>query len=410
MKYNGKSFSYSNNTNIDLLNVDHLYDYLYEIDHDPNRSLGQNILNLLNHVSVTLYLSDVSIPEFLFLKKIASNVGLFTNLHFHDKGYEKEVIKYILEYYNFMEREILDKKRFTNPFFGLPMGVISGDCIVEFSGSQIGYVMNTDFTKFFIKSLENTCIDEKGKLMKINILDEKYYNKIVSSIKDIFKNNFYKEYTDFLGNVDMQYEKFDMNKYHKDLSDENPIMLYSIRSLSGNINLLEDSKELMHDKFEKLGDMCNKVDSFIMRNNTYLEFSISSTLYSYFILNNIIKKDNFITNINLITPSLVTRNLLSKSTFHNSLLPEYEKRFEKYYISMYKSISDNYKEVDIPSIELSSLDSKVSYSIRLNLIEIDHFLKYMDSNFKVDKSILDLSVIRSKIKVFYNSINSIINK
>ena len=60
MKYNGKSFSYSNNTNIDLLNVDHLYDYLYEIDHDPNRSLGQNILNLLNHVSVTLYLSDIS--------------------------------------------------------------------------------------------------------------------------------------------------------------------------------------------------------------------------------------------------------------------------------------------------------------------------------------------------------------
>ena len=89
MKYHGKSFSYSNNTNIDLLNVDHLYDYLYEIDHDPNRSLGQNILNLLNHVSVTLYLSDVNIPEFLFLKKIASNVGLFTNLHFHDKGYEK---------------------------------------------------------------------------------------------------------------------------------------------------------------------------------------------------------------------------------------------------------------------------------------------------------------------------------
>ena len=71
-------------------------------------------------------------------------------LHWAD---EKEVIKYILEYYNFMEREILDKKRFTNPFFGLPMGVISGDCIVEFSGSQIGYVMNTDFRKFFIKSL-----------------------------------------------------------------------------------------------------------------------------------------------------------------------------------------------------------------------------------------------------------------
>lgn len=410
MKYNGKSFSYRNNANIDLLNVDHLYEYLYEIDHDPNRSQGQNILNLLNHVSVTLYLSDVSIPEFLFLKKIASNVGLFTNIHFHDKGYKKEALKYIEEYYQFMEREILDKKKFTNPFYGLPMGILSGECIVEFSGSQIGYVMNTDFRRFFVTSLENTCLDEKGKLMKINIFDSKYYNKIVSSIKDIFKNNFYKEYAEVLGNVDTQYEKFDMNKYHKDLSDNNPIKLYSIRSLSGNINLVEDSKELMSKKLIDLEDISNKVDSFIVRSNTYLEFSISSTLYSYFILNNIIKLDNFITNVNLVTPSLVTRNLLSKFTFYGALLPEYEKRFNAYYTSMYKAISDDYKELDIPSIELSSLDSKVSYSIRLNLVELDDYIKYIDSNFTEDKSTLDLNTIISKLKVFYNSINSIIIK
>jgi hypothetical protein len=60
--------------NLSLLNIDTLYKIVADLDNSSNNILGSNAHELYSHAAITFELSEISLLDYYYLKRMSSDI------------------------------------------------------------------------------------------------------------------------------------------------------------------------------------------------------------------------------------------------------------------------------------------------------------------------------------------------
>jgi hypothetical protein len=156
---------------VDFLNIDTLFEIVVESSNSNYYSslkFGRTLNELLNHISITFQLSQVTMYEYLFLKRFTSTITDFFNKvvdsevvkNTYPELYEKGIPTF-LTFYETVNNEI--EKNYLD--FFLPSGFITGNCVVSITGLELRNFLGFDLGTFFKNA-------SRGKCYNIDMLGE----------------------------------------------------------------------------------------------------------------------------------------------------------------------------------------------------------------------------------------------
>jgi len=387
---------------LSLLNIDVLYDILSEIDNndtnvlDGVRLLGSNAYNIYSHCAVTFQVSEISIIDYFYLKKMSNEISNFIR----DIEFNSE---YFLSNYNVINKstiEFLDKKMASDVdamFFIsniLPAGFNLGKCSITFSGNGLYVFFDSGAKKFFFDA-DNNCISDKKLRLDYKISEENLTNQFCST----FINQFYKYMLNDYEKMDLVSLKYE-DRYFNNHASTKPILI-SLRAPICSINFLQDESADISKKVNRLTNYINNDTSKSYLDDISVEFLCNTTFGTF----------------------LELFNMLDSALFIN-IEPIQRVRAKPFSVASYGWIDDNIKWINsinkdifldirnidktgILNIEMVHMSSPIKFTLKMSLSDVN-----MTSNLKYDTTksftILRAKEFMGKLYDITRSISSII--
>lgn len=246
---------------ISHLNLDILYKGLIDKQKDPklrNAPFGRNFARLLNHMSITIELSEITDTEYFFLKMFCSTVS--PRFKKYESEQHKMNIKFLANNYTDMTSVIRDTKNLCSyieeyeddySFYNylLPTGVHTSSCSVIFRGSQLMNLISLEPAIFFIGGSAGKCklkSDNNELLLDPNYEFEKdadFSNYLIKT----FISKFYKFMQERFMYNDIVSDKINSTFFIS--NDTYDLKIHSINNPLMVIDWVNDSIEDMTDKF-----------------------------------------------------------------------------------------------------------------------------------------------------------------
>lgn len=223
---------------IHCVNIDKLYEVISagkrsnEFRHDA----GNNLNHILNHVQVTLDISDINILEAFVLKLFTNTDSFVTMANLFDTSYrvgtDEKNIDAINEL-NILVNSIDKDRNYNNTMYFYPVGCYSKNISLNLTGNQLFTIfgnMPDIFFKTIFEFKEDSDFTENIPDMK------KLENDMVSD----FIINFYKFYNSYINNIDILVDSYIHTKYLSKVknTDEN-VRLTDVFTPYGHIDFTD---------------------------------------------------------------------------------------------------------------------------------------------------------------------------
>lgn len=407
--------------NINFLNLDTLYQIVVDKFYDHNYSnvkFGKNITQLLNHIVITLELSNVSEYEYIYLKMYSTSITELYNRRYnieHMKKNYPDVFDTMIKWLTLLDNINRDQDIKSDNMIGYfsPAGCVVGDCSITLSGFQIASIITLEPMDFFIKASDNKCVIVNEDPAK-NKLDANYKNSIYSdeSIKNFivaeFLTKFYKFLSKKATDIDLASDSFVSGKFL--LSDnKKKFKLMNLRSPYVMCDFVDDdpSTTIKNLKmYKELG-----MDKEFTRKYTQFEISVCSEFGVFFELMNILPYEKFISLENFNIPASESLDLKKAPKCPAEWDGKYENRYNGRLGAFLSDLNNKYDDHTNMIKRLSMTENYIpySYSLLLSFDDMDRYLinyttKQSESTDYVVKSTISLinDIISSSL-IFYKS-------
>ena len=348
-----------------------------------NKTFECNLNQILNNYGILIALEDVSEYDYIFLKKLFSNISPFkkynssSNIEIMKNDYKEISNEYneLIKVLETIHDKLLHLTNVDINFYReyIPSGLSYGNCVLYITGYSLESFMDGNPIKFF-----KDITDKKDKDIR-DIVIQKFFNYFYNGITDsIFKNDIisdgviYNTYNSLFENVEM-----------------------NLNSITYFPSVVETSR-------------MRYVFNYMDMNYYSLTFAIDSSFGAYFNLMTILPYRCFTTSesINLISKKSIISNLpdtINKFTIGNINL--YNDKVKNLENNLLNKIDEEYNNIPniIKKYELSTNYVNYRYSITLTLSDINNY---------IGKALLDLNTENSyldKSDVFLLETKSILN-
>jgi hypothetical protein len=360
-----------------------------------------NLVNIYNHIELTYYLEDVSIYEYMLLKRYSTRCSILYNkrINYNSPDYSPELYNYAKLIYNITnDPDIINTPiKYNYPYMYGPSYLVRGDCYVTLSGTDLINIFDIVPSDFFIKYTKGKCILDKNDVLfnkKLNILDNiELYNDIKYGIKEKFIKSFYNIFflksttgNDIISNSAIHYYLSNHESEIKLSCISNPLYKCEIRE----DNLDDIRKNILARKTEN--SKYFTIDNII--SDTTVIFNIYSRFSTYIELLENLPKEFFISAEDLKIPSNF-RELYIPIEIYNKYGDEMEDRYTELNNYIEKENRNFYVKY-----QCTYLNSMYSYSIKIKLDDVNKYINTINRNniLKDTKNIIE-EIIRYSIAV-----------
>lgn len=387
--------------NVILHNIDSFYDLMEsKLRHSQYKmaKFGRNFSQLMNHISVTLELSDVTDYEYIYLKMYSTSItekiyDKMIDEEYIENNYPEvyEALSSLIPFVNRVNEEFGDNK-YTD--YIMPLGAITSSVVITLSGSQlISGLVTLEPSMFFIQSTNGECLypdmEEKGNEMRFKpgfkINEEEFKNYIIRT----FISNFYKFMLTRYSYVDIVSDAYN-NTYFMNHGD-NELFISSIQTPFFSFDATNEDGQSLLTKISDYKIKSNNLhtDRKFKMKNTYFEvciqssFSVFSKLFEMLPYESFTSMDNFqIPNSNFLNGILVQCPDELRNSFENRFIGRLSQFAEKC-----KTNLDD--KTLLKQIEMTPGYIPYLFSIKISFSDIDNYiLPYLEDESK--KSFTDL--------------------
>lgn len=390
-----------------------------------SKFLGSNMSALLNHCSITIKISELTLLESFYMKLFVSQF-IETETFINTDGLNdicpnsEETINAATNIFYAINNDD-DIKLKPNTYF-LPLIAIQKSAIVVLSGSNLCNIFTTIPDTFFNEV--NSRI-ETGRNLKINdpdkydewtkqngvkdLSDSEIFNKILENcIIERFIYNFYKNLSPKIMQIDLLTDASINNIYYNRLSDDTLIKVYldEVTNPYGSLDLLlnDPNKETMKGNLIQMHNILDFNDSNTIFDTTYLTFTIGCSFYAFLELFLHLPTQYFIDYQDFKTLMMENTQLCTNSI---ELYEKYKLRINTKLTDLVKLrnlvIVNNKNENNISRYNYILANSYYKFSIKISLSDIANTISTFDS-------MIENTEIYGKNTLLYNEIKYIINK
>ena len=390
---------------ISVMNMDMLYDcVIQQMDSDKfkNAAYGRNFSQLLNHITITMNLTDVTSYEYMFLKMYCSRVSpRFYNdgesridhdaiKNLYPEIYQTALLPAISYVDKVNEENGCDK--FTEYF--LPTGVITSRAIITLTGTTVANIIELNPTIFFVKARGGECLLPKENETDENKFDptynlhedETFSNYIIAT----FVNNFYKFIVDKVKYVDVLSDSFNYSLY-LNKGDEDDITLHSVINPLIQLDMVDDPIPEIGQKLEQCKKFTTGSDVFdksFTLQNTYIELTINTSFAVFLEFFAILPYEKF--------TSMEALNIPASLSLDDTVIPPSpDEKFTNRHVGRLTTvINEINKKYSSDTSVLKKLELTTGYvpyhfMITISLADIDtYFLSYLEKNDNSDNYVV----------------------
>ena len=379
--------------NISFLNMD----ILYQIKDQGFNLYTPSYIDLLNHVSIIFDISDINKYEYIFMKKMVSDITAFES-EFVSTKYIHNTYKF--DGYNSPESPV---NQYINILSGiyedydmnyinylLPPGCIIGNCKAILNGEDIIKILKYDLVAFF-KDFSN----------------ESYFTSSISSsligndtFTQMLGKRFVEEFYRFLSNEikftdqlqDYIYDNMlaqPLDNYNNNQYDNKNYNIYYMKNPYFLIDFVED-------KPENITSVCKSYAHTIIENKnkftlgkTHMIFKINSEFSIFAELMKILPHDRLIAHENYYQIAEKSLDKEKVPYVPKVASEKYNNRFAGRLLGFQKLIQDSLTENNgFVKMELSEGYVDISYNLELSFDDFDKYLIPYTKNYGDNKNFL----------------------
>lgn len=358
--------------------------------------------DVLNNVSITLQIKDVTMSEYFFMKLHYSHVTKLSkfmfNQNFSKNKYNNEINKTVKSLNSLLET-FSDHTKLDYSDSILPMGVLTCDVGIIITGNDLLRLISNDMGMLFKSVTDGNAVekvDEYGNytLKQDYYLTDDYKEKLDTFIINKFTNDLYNSILTVVSRSDHGSELFLANTIQRSTKQER-IGLTEISNPYFTLNIIDDAKNITSQLSEY--KQLNKGMDFTL-NNTMFKFTMVTPVRVMIELLDIIPKGSLLFyNVNNL-------NNGKRISDYNEIPPcpnglealgkRYLDKMSDVIDTIYETYSKDQKEV-ITKILLSRPFDDVAFELQLSFNDINNFIApYLESK--------DSTVSTDHVKYFIN--------
>lgn len=357
---------------IELCNINTLYNLLSEIRHSDHKGIifGRNMSNLLEHMSITMSISDISLLEAFYLKQYTCGNFILNNTKIDFLSKNSGNIESVTNIIKSIDDDTDVKIKPGYLFF--PIGSIKCDCFITLTGNTLCSIFSTFPENFFRMIFPD--FNEKVLLSHINNKDlELINNKIIES----FYKSFFKFCNEKVNVIDLISDYGIEKEYYK-YGDISSATLSTVQTAKGGFNLAARDTDDIGTQINLIKDNLLSLRKKDIKNSTKLIYTCNSSLNTFL-------KLFFNLDINYFIDFEDIKKVISKDEY------VFPNCFNKYKIRLNNNINDlvDYKNkllentkgnADFTKYNTLLMNSSISYSLKLSFDDIEKIhRKWLDS-------------------------------
>lgn len=385
--------------NISFLNID----VLYQLRDKGFNLYTPSYIDLLNHVSIIFDIADINKYEYIFMKKMVSDITAFesefvSTKYIHNiykfKGYnspESPINQYISILSGIYEDYDINYINYL-----LPPGCIIGNCKAILNGEDIIKILKYDLVSFFkdfstdsyFTSSVTSSTMEKDSFSQMlgRRFVEEFYKFLENEVKFtdqlqqyIYDNMLVQPLEDYDNN---QYENKNYNIYYM----KNPYFLI----------------DFVSDKPENITTVCKNYARTIIENKnkftlgkTHMIFKINSEFSIFAELMKILPNDRLIAHENYFNIAEKSLDKDKVPYVPKDASEKYNNRFAGRLLGFQKAIQDSLTHTSgFIKMELSEGYVDISYNLELSFDDFDRYLIPYTKNYGDSKNYLQMKTCR----------------
>ena len=374
--------------NLYILNLDRLYksccmrQEMLEKNKTNNSNFHKGLINLYNHVEFTFTLSEVSVYEYMLLKRFSTTCSKLNNksILYNSPDYNSDIYEYAKLIHEIThDNEIVNTPiKYNYPFLYGPSFLVKGSCAVTLSGRELINICDIDPSDFFTKATKGKCFIKLPSVEFDRELDlsegSEIRISIDSYIKDRFIRSFYNNYfiqsttsSDIVSDGAIYYYFDSHDEQIKIKSISNPIFKYDIETE----NLLDKTNYIseLKNKANNYGDYIGRKNVI---DNTYVIFNLYTRFSTYIDLFEKLPKEFFISYEDLKIPANF-KEIYIPIEFHD----KYRDKLELVYTKLINYIENEHNNFYV-KYQCTFLNSMYAYSIKIKLDDINKYINLID--------------------------------
>lgn len=372
------------------LNLEELYKACclkqYEKSRDSKFEFKSGIINIYNHVELTFNMHDVSIYEYMLLKRYASRCTKLYNktILYKSPDYSSELYEYaklIHEITN--DKDIINTRiKHDYPYLYGPSYLIRGECSVTLTGKRLISIFDIDPANTFLLATKGKCLSENG-----SITFNKEYNfsngtegasnriEIENFITDKFIRAFYNSF--FISSTTGSDLISDSSIHYYFSTHETPLELFSISNPIVNLNIRRDNlnkaTDLISSAKSELDDNKVFMDEDVIYDDICMIFNLYTRFSTYMNLFENLPSNLFISEEDLKIPYNF-KEIYIPIEFHQ----KYSEKLEDAYTSLNTYLDNEHKNFYV-KYQCTYLNSMYAYSIKIKLDDVNKYINEVDS-------------------------------
>ena len=385
--------------NISFLNMD----ILYQIKDQGFNLYTPSYIDLLNHVSIIFDISDINKYEYIFMKKMVSDITAFES-EFVSTKYIHNTYKF--DGYNSPESPV---NQYINILSGiyedydmnyinylLPPGCIIGNCKAILNGEDIIKILKYDLLAFF-KDFSN----------------ESYFTSSISSslmgndtFTQMLGKRFVEEFYRFLSNEikftdQLQNYIYDnmlaqpLDNYNNNQYDNKNYNIYYMKNPYFLIDFVEDKPENITSVCKSYAHTINENKNKFTLGKTHMIFKNNSEFSIFAELMKILPHDRLIAHENYYQIAEKSLDKEKVPYVPKVASEKYNNRFAGRLLGFQKLIQDSLTENNgFVKMELSEGYVDISYNLELSFDDFDKYLIPYTKNYGDNKNFLQIKTCK----------------
>lgn len=352
-----------------------LYEGYRDSFQENRKAFGSKLYNFMDHVMITLDISDLTTTEIFYLKSFASEVVIlnkeYKNFITSDNPEIKQEIENLLNLHDkILKDDDIDKdKAFVDNM--LPIGCEQYRVLAIFKGANVSFITGNITPDIFID--KNT-----------NKLYESYPKS--SELEEIVSEIFYREFYKYIANKSTELDlvtDYIINKKFYKYADSLCSLAY-VHTPLGEITFFGNNSNNLERQINSIKKAQNSIPYHI-RNQIFTTY-IMKTSFSVFI--KIYNNSNFIIDNENFKLLFLKENI----NLSESILLKYKEELSSYYnpIDEYKKKISEENKINLNMFNFIFNGVEVKYSVKFSLENTDKFINLLDETEDESSNIINL--------------------
>lgn len=360
---------------VSTLNIDKLYQACVTKQNNMGSKngvgFGAHVSNLYSHVDISFYVTDISIYEAYFLKKIATNASPIMNKHIIDKDDVDLdlIVKKYVSTLNDIEEDSSINSNIKYDYYYLygPAALVRGDMTINLSGRELITIFELDPTNFFLSATSGTCsTTEDDGTIKLKPDYEFKDTNLSSYIAKDFTKKFYSYMNTEITTNDL----YSDSTIHGMFSNHDS--LCKLSSLMNPFLELDFEDENWQSIGQTYKETIKGKYDFDKKKITYLEFRLYTNFSTFLNLYEYLPNSFFTSFESLFVPE----------KFKEIYIPEefesYREVLENKYYDIQRLVENDTNTIN--RFQYTYLNSRYAYSMKFKLEDINLYINILHDN------------------------------